>query len=55
MKTTNYKRFEELEEKYFGKIGTPERDEYESDLKKEFIESTHESQENKYHRKDAEA
>jgi len=37
MKTTNFKRFEELEDKYFGNIGTPERDEYEFDLKMELI------------------
>ncbi|MQY79120.1 MAG: helix-turn-helix domain-containing protein [Bacteroidetes bacterium] len=37
MKTTNYKRFEELEDKYFGKIGTPERDDYEFDLIMELI------------------
>lgn len=37
MKTTNYKRFEDLEDKYFGKIGTPERDDYEFDLKMELI------------------
>ena len=37
MRTTKYKRFEELEDKYFGKIGTPERDDYEFDLKMELI------------------
>ena len=37
MKTTNYKRFENLEDKYFGEKGTPERDEYEFDLKMELI------------------
>lgn len=37
MKTTKYKRFEDLEDKYFGKKGTPERDEYEFDLKMELI------------------
>ncbi|NQU80313.1 MAG: helix-turn-helix transcriptional regulator [Bacteroidetes bacterium] len=37
MKTTNYKRFEELEDKYFGKKGTLERDDYEFDLKMELI------------------
>jgi DNA-binding XRE family transcriptional regulator len=37
MKTTNYKRFEDLEDKYFGEKGTPERDEYEFDLKMELI------------------
>ena len=38
MKTKNYKRFEDLEDKYFGKKGTPEREEYEFDLKMELIE-----------------
>ena len=37
METTNYKRFEDLEDKYFGKKGTPERDAYEFDLKMELI------------------
>ena len=37
MQTTDYKRFEDLEDKYFGKKGTPERDEYEFDLKMELI------------------
>ncbi|MCF8392212.1 MAG: helix-turn-helix domain-containing protein, partial [Bacteroidales bacterium] len=37
MKKTNYKRFEDLEDKYFGKSGTPEREEYEFDLKMELI------------------
>jgi len=37
MKTTNYKRFEELEDKYFGKKGTLERNDYEFDLKMELI------------------
>ena len=37
MKTTNYKRFEELEDKYFGKKGSLERDDYEFDLKMELI------------------
>lgn len=37
MKTTNYKRFEDLEDKYFGKKGTSEREEYEFDLKMELI------------------
>lgn len=37
METTNYKRFEDLEDKYFGKRGTPERDEYEFELKMELI------------------
>jgi DNA-binding XRE family transcriptional regulator len=30
-------RFEDLEDKYFGKIGTPERDQYEFDLNMEMI------------------
>jgi HTH-type transcriptional regulator / antitoxin HipB len=37
MQTTDYKRFEDLENKYFGEKGTPERDEYEFDLKMELI------------------
>ena len=37
MKATGYKRFEELEDKYFGEKGTLERDEYEFDLKMEII------------------
>jgi len=37
MKTKNYKRFEELEDKYFGKKGTLERNDYEFDLKMELI------------------
>jgi DNA-binding XRE family transcriptional regulator len=37
MKTTNYKRFEDLEDKYFGEKGTPKREEYEFDLKMELI------------------
>lgn len=37
MKAKKYKRFEDLEDKYFGKKGTPERDEYEFDLKMEII------------------
>lgn len=37
MKTKRYKKFEELEDKYFGKIGTSEREEYEFDLKMELI------------------
>ena len=37
MKKRNYKRFEELEDKYFGKTGTPERDQYEFDLNMELI------------------
>lgn len=37
MKTKNYTKFEDLEDKYFGEIGTPERDEYEFELKMELI------------------
>ena len=37
MKKTDYKRFEDLEDRYFGEKGTPERDEYEFDLKMELI------------------
>lgn len=37
MKNKAYKRFEDLEDKYFGKKGTPARDEYEFDLKMELI------------------
>ena len=37
MKTTGYKRFEDLEDKHFGKKGTPKRDKYEFDLKMEII------------------
>lgn len=37
MQTTDYKRFEDLENKYFGEMGTPEREEYEFDLKMELI------------------
>ena len=37
MQTTDYTRFEDLENKYFGEKGTPERDEYEFDLKMELI------------------
>lgn len=37
MKTKNYKRLGELEDKYFGKPGTPERDNYEFELKMELI------------------
>lgn len=32
-----YTRFEDLEDKYFGKEGTPERDEYEFELTMELI------------------
>ena len=37
MKTASYKRFEDLEDKYFGEKGTSERDNYEFDLKMELI------------------
>ena len=37
MKTTDFKKFEDLEDKYFGEKGTLERDEYEFDLKMELI------------------
>lgn len=37
MEKTNYTRFEDLEDKYFGVKGTPERDNYEFDLKMELI------------------
>lgn len=37
MKMISYKRFEDLEDKYFGEKGTPERNEYEFDLKMELI------------------
>ena len=37
MKTAKHTRFEDLEDKYFGKKGTPKRDEYEFDLKMELI------------------
>jgi len=37
MKATKYTKFEDLEDKYFGEIGSPERDEYEFDLKMELI------------------
>jgi len=37
MKRIKRTRFEELENKYFGQPGTPERDEYEFDLKMEII------------------
>ena len=37
MKTTKYKKFEELEDKYFGAIDSPERNLYEFDLKMEII------------------
>ena len=37
MKTKNYKRFDELEDKYFGKHGTPERKQYEFELNMEMI------------------
>ncbi|HYX07439.1 MAG TPA: helix-turn-helix transcriptional regulator [Bacteroidales bacterium] len=37
MKTTDYKRFEDLEDKYFGEKGTPGREEYEFDFIMELI------------------
>ena len=37
MKNENYKRFDDLEDKYFGKPGTPERDQYEFELNMEMI------------------
>lgn len=37
MKTVHYKRFEEVEDKYFGAKGTPERNAYELDLKMELV------------------
>ena len=37
METKRHKRFEELEDKYFGEKGTPERDDYEFELKMELI------------------
>ena len=37
MKTKNYTKFYELEDKYFGKLGTPERDQYEFELNMEMI------------------
>lgn len=37
MKATKYTKFEDLEDKYFGEKGTPERNEYELDLKMELI------------------
>ena len=37
MKSENYKRFDELEDKYFGKPGTLERDQYEFELNMEMI------------------
>ncbi|MGE0932553.1 helix-turn-helix domain-containing protein [Peijinzhouia sedimentorum] len=37
MKAASYKRFEDLEDKYFGEKGTLEREEYEFDLKMEVI------------------
>lgn len=35
--TKDHTRFEELEDKYFGKLGTPERDQYEFELSMELI------------------
>ena len=37
MKIKDYTRFNDLEDKYFGKLGTPERDQYEFDLNMEMI------------------
>jgi DNA-binding XRE family transcriptional regulator len=37
MKAHEYKKFEELEDKYFGKIGSPTRNDYEFDLRMELI------------------
>jgi len=37
METKKHKRFEELEDKYFGEKGTLEREDYEFDLKMELI------------------
>ncbi|MBI4646355.1 MAG: helix-turn-helix transcriptional regulator [Bacteroidia bacterium] len=37
MRKNNYKTAEELENKYFGEKGTPERDEYEFELKMELL------------------
>ena len=37
MKTNNYKTLNELEDKYFGKPGTPEREQYEFELNMEMI------------------
>ena len=37
MQIKDYTRFNDLEDKYFGKLGTPERDKYEFDLNMEMI------------------
>jgi HTH-type transcriptional regulator/antitoxin HipB len=38
MKTSkNYKTLEELEDKYFGKLGTPEREQYEFELSMDIL------------------
>ena len=37
MQIKDYTRFNDLEDKYFGKLGTPERDQYEFDLNMEMI------------------
>jgi DNA-binding XRE family transcriptional regulator len=39
MKTDNikFKSFEEIKDKYIGKVGTPERDQYEFDLKLDIL------------------
>lgn len=37
MNTKKYKTVGELEEKYFGKTGTPKRDQYEFELKMELV------------------
>lgn len=37
MKTKKHTKFDDLEEKYFGKLGSPERDQYEFELSMEMI------------------
>ncbi|NOQ25504.1 MAG: helix-turn-helix domain-containing protein [Bacteroidales bacterium] len=37
MAKKKHTRFEDLEDKYFGKVGTPEREQYEFDLNMEMI------------------
>jgi uncharacterized lipoprotein YehR (DUF1307 family) len=37
----NYKTLSELEDKYFGKPGTPEREEYETELSMEILDVQH--------------
>ena len=37
MKTKKHTNFDDLEEKYFGKLGSPERDQYEFELSMELI------------------